>query len=89
MLLPINTAMSNPNAATAVAAAAANGAADRLLSKLAAFWSTSLAVWFLVVEGQFALNQVTDRLAMYYLVSKANVDVIRKIMEDEPTEDSY
>jgi hypothetical protein len=72
--------MSNPNAATASAAAAADSPAARHISKLPVFWMTSPAAWFCVVEGQFALNNITDQMQRYYLVinalSKANVDMV-------------
>jgi hypothetical protein len=39
------------------------------------------------VDGQFALNDITDKLEMYfiYALSKANMEQVHKIVEAEPT----
>jgi hypothetical protein len=78
---------------TANAAAAAGAPSGAYNLWLPRFWANLPAAWFRTAEAQFALRRVTDPLEKYYLVldalSKANIDLVRHIVEDEQDSTSF
>lgn len=66
---------------------------DRVAMKVPPFWSEDPAIWFIQLEGQFAINNITSDSTRYYYVisnlSSQQISEVRDIITAPPDNGKY